>query len=121
METQGNYGVIILNGTTAFRTERAPGIISMQYDRLIEHLSYTIETDRFGTTRYRNRNGQLHRIDGPAVIHANGSRSWFQDGLRHRTDGPAIVRADGSKVWYQNGKLHRTDGPAIEWHDGTKE
>lgn len=93
----------------------------MQYDRLIEHLSYTIETDRIGTTRYRNRDGQLHRIDGPAVIYPSGSVSWYRDGALHRTDGPAVIYRDGDKLWYRNGLLHRTDGPAIEFYDGSNE
>ena len=47
-------------------------------------------------------------------------RSWYQNGKPHRLDGPAIEHADGSKFWYQNGKYHRLDGPAIEWADGSK-
>ena len=75
----------------------------MQYDRLIEHLSYTIETDRFGTTRYRNRDGQLHRIDGPALERYSGTQEWYKNGVLHRTDGPAIIGENGLKVWYLNG------------------
>lgn len=115
METQGNCSVIILNGTNAFRTERAPGIISTQYDRLIEHLSYIIETDRFGTTRYRNRDGQLHRIDGPALEWYSGTQEWYKNGVLHRTDGPAVMRAGDSKEWYHNGVRHRENGPAVEF------
>ena len=47
--------------------------------------------------KYRNKNGQLHRLDGPAV----------EDEWR--------------KVWYKNGKLHREDGPAVEYEDWYKE
>ena len=39
---------------------------------------------------------------------------------RHRLDGPAVEWADGSKAWYVNGKLHRLDGPAVEYADGGK-
>ena len=56
---------------------------------------------------------RLHRIDGPAVIMANGTLKWFKNGKCHRTDGPAIVFPDGSEEWYINGQLHRDDGPAI--------
>jgi hypothetical protein len=49
----------------------------------------------------------------------NGTKKYYNEkGELHRTDGPAVVRADGGKSWYLNGKLHRTDGPAIEWADG---
>ena len=49
-------------------------------------------------------NGQLHRIDGPAIEYANSSRCWFQNGKCHRLDGPAIEWANGDKEWYINGK-----------------
>jgi hypothetical protein len=45
-----------------------------------------------------------HRVDGPAVEFASGSKSWYINGLRHREDGPAVERYDGSKKWYLNGK-----------------
>jgi len=69
---------------------------------------------------YRNDRSQLHRLDGPAIERANGSKSWYQNDKLHRLDGPAIEDADGSKAWYQNGKLHRLDGPAIEDANGDK-
>jgi hypothetical protein len=64
----------------------------------------------------------LHRLDGPAVEYAGGSKAWFVEGKRHRLDGPAIERADGwvGKEWWVEGKLHRTDGPAMEYADGYK-
>lgn len=34
-------------------------------------------------------------------------------GLLHREDGPAATHPDGSEVWAINGQLHRTDGPAV--------
>lgn len=34
----------------------------------------------------RNRDGQLHREDGPAVIYPNGTQHWFHDGWLHRED-----------------------------------
>jgi hypothetical protein len=57
---------------------------------------------------YRNANGDLHRIDGPAIEWFDGTNSWWINGLRHREDGPAIEWTNGSKEWYINGKLHRT-------------
>ena len=51
---------------------------------------------------------------------ADGSKEWWQNGQLHRLDGPAIERADGTKEWRLNGQLHRLDGPAIELADGNK-
>ena len=62
----------------------------------------------------------LHRLDGPAVEWANGSKSWWVDGKQHRLDGPAVEWANGYKAWYVDDKCHRLDGPAIEYADGYK-
>ena len=60
----------------------------------------------------------LHREDGPAVEHADGSKLWYINGEYHREDGPAGEFASGHKSWYINGKLHREDGPAVEYANG---
>ena len=54
------------------------------------------------------------------VVDSNGTQNYFQNGQLHRLDGPAIVRADGTQLWCQNNKLHRFDGPAIIRADGTQ-
>lgn len=72
----------------------------------------TCETYPNGTREWCNERGELHREDGPAIIYANGSKSWYLKGERHREDGPAITRANGDKLWFLHNKLHRTDGPA---------
>ena len=75
----------------------------------------------YGTrTEWYNLEGNPHRLDGPAIEWADGSKSWWINGKRHRENGPAIEYADGSKLWYINGKLHRIDGPAVEYADGCK-
>ena len=74
-----------------------------------------------GTIEWRNENGELHRIDGPAVIYPRGTQSWWLNHKRHRLDGPAIIRVDGTQEWYVNDKLHRLDGPAIIWSDKIQE
>ncbi len=45
---------------------------------------------------------------------------WYVYGLIHREDGPAIEHSNGSKKWLINGKFHREDGPAIIWSGGSK-
>ena len=74
----------------------------MSEQAVFESLKYRIETDASGTRRYYNSAGQLHRLDGPAVVYAGGANAWYQNGLRHRTDGPAFMLADGRKWWYLN-------------------
>ncbi len=56
---------------------------------------------------------KLHRLNGPAIERADGTKEWYQNGVLHREDGPAVENLYG-KRWYKNGKLHRENGPAIE-------
>jgi len=71
------------------------------------------------TVKWRNKEGKLHREDGPAKEYPTQQR-WYRNGHLHRDDGPAIVEADGTREWYRNGRLHRDDGPAVEHPDGFK-
>ena len=62
------------------------------------------------------------QIDTNYYIDNNETRIWIDSNNNyHRIDGPAVERANGTKHWYIYGQLHRTDGPAVEWADGTKE
>jgi hypothetical protein len=61
--------------------------------------------------------GKRHRVDGPAIEWADGTKEWYQDGKHHRLDGPAVERANGNKIWYHQGKPHRLDGPAYEYYN----
>ena len=72
-------------------------------------------------TEWRNEAGELHRLDGPAVEYAGGTKEWWVNDKFHRLGGPAIEWSDGNKEWWVNGKLHREDGPAVEYVSGTKE
>ena len=62
------------------------------------------EIDKWGTKQWYNEMGQLHRLDGPALILFDGTIGWFQNDKCHRTDGPAIIREDGTEEWWINGK-----------------
>jgi hypothetical protein len=71
-------------------------------------------------TDWFNEKGELHRLDGPAIEYASGTKYWYQNDQLHRIDGPAVEYADGTKYWLQNDQLHRIDGPAVEWASGDK-
>ena len=47
-----------------------------------------------------------------------GMVRWLNDSLRHRVDGPALVWADGEQYWYRRGRFHFAHGPAIIWPGG---
>ena len=56
------------------------------------------------TERHTDDQDRLHRTDGPALVHASGTREWWQHGLLHRTDGPAIEYADGRLAHWVHGR-----------------
>ena len=68
----------------------------------MEGQDYTVTVTE-DLTQCRNAQGQLHRLDGPAVEWADGSKAWWQNNRRHRLDGPAREWADGTNEWWQNG------------------
>ena len=63
---------------------------------------YTVTIDENGTQHWY-QNGQLHRVDGPAVIYANSEQRWYQNDQLHRLDGPALIYATGEQHWYLEG------------------
>jgi hypothetical protein len=80
--------------------------------------TYKVTVDDNKNIRWYNDKDQYHRLDGPAVEWADGSKSWYVEGKLHRQDGPAFEQANGYKAWWVEGKRHRLDGPAIECADG---
>ena len=69
-----------------------------------------VKTNEHGTKKWYV-NGELHRLDGPAVEQANGFKAWWVNGKPHREDGPAVEHASGGKEWWVNNKLIRKEGP----------
>lgn len=59
--------------------------------------------------------------DTPDKINGLGTKLWYNSqGQLHRINGPALIRMDGHMVWYRNGKWHNEFGPAVIWADGTE-
>ena len=71
--------------------------------------------------KWLNKEGKLHRVDGPAIEWSSGTKEWWFKGRLHREDGPAVDKQSGTKEWWFDGKRHRVGGPAIEWCTGKKE
>ena len=72
-------------------------------------------TPGYLTELWRDKAGDIHRLNGPAIIFSNGDTIWYRHGKRHRDDGPAAIYQDEDTLWYRHGKLHREDGPARVW------
>jgi hypothetical protein len=75
----------------------------------------TPQTDKYGTCRWYNSEGLLHREQGPAVERDDGYREWYLNGLLHREDGPAIEWNDGTRMWFLNDEWLTFE----EWLDKT--
>ncbi|NGM24395.1 hypothetical protein G3576_30740 [Roseomonas stagni] len=43
------------------------------------------------------------KADGKQVVKSGGDRLWFEDYRMHRLDGPALVYANGKCRWYVRG------------------
>ena len=83
---------------------------------LAELLTLTMDVNKYGTTRYRNQQGQFHRVHGPAITRPGGTNLWWRNDRLHREDGPAIEYSDGDMMWYLNGE-HLTEE---EWNERVK-
>jgi hypothetical protein len=57
-----------------------------------------LEVDSNGNRSW-SRDGQYHRIGGPAVEYSNGEKHWMQYNVHHRVGGPAVEKSNGVKWW----------------------
>jgi hypothetical protein len=55
-----------------------------------------------GNRYYHNKNGDMHREDGPAFESKDGWQVWYINGRKHREDGPAVVHSSGVMEWWLN-------------------
>lgn len=75
-------------------------------------------------TQVWSNNGVLTREDGPAILvqnedHEEETYHWIRNGEYHRIGGPALVEVGEVTEWWVDGQLHREDGPAVQYHDTT--
>lgn len=75
--------------------------------------------DEDGWEVWHDANGELHRLDGPAMIDPNDLvEYWYLHGKQHRNGGPAVENKLlpghlAPAEWWRHGERHRTDGPAL--------
>jgi len=59
-----------------------------------------------GNTKIYLKNGQKHRLNGPAEIRGDGYEAWFKEGVLNRLGGkPAVTHPDGTKEYWEKGKF----------------
>src|ERR1035437_10048388 len=74
-----------------------------------------------GSDGWWYKNGELHRMGGPAAEEEDGTLAWYVNGELHRVDGRGVENGNGDKVWWWHGRRHRVDGPAVERPEGDNE
>jgi hypothetical protein len=73
---------------------------------LATQCKYLIDGGVNAFTHYRY--GELHRINGPAIVFTDGDCAYYQYGDRHRVDGAARM-ITGKRIvieWYRRGVRH---------------
>lgn len=77
-------------------------------EQLEEDNGSILTIDIWGDKRWKNSEGKLHRINGPA-FESQASLQYHRDGQRHREDGPAVIYRGSLSYckpeYYLNGKL----------------
>lgn len=71
----------------------------------------TIEPGKKNIFYYQN--DLLHRDNGPAAIHHNGTKTWYKEGKKHRVGAPAHIWNNGNIEWFFEGLRHCETGPAL--------
>ena len=72
----------------------------------MKFIKYSVKVFEDGSKIWRNKEGKLHREDGPAVEYTNGRTEYWINGKLHREDGPALERANGYKEYYLDGRRY---------------
>jgi len=85
--------------------ERAWAMKMIDFKTSIEEAPsfYDIKIDEEGNICYYNEKGEFHRLDGPAIELATGTKAWYVNGKQHRLDGPAVEYVSGCKEWVVDG------------------
>jgi len=75
-----------------------------------------MKINEYGNKEWKNKKGEYHREDGPAIEWVDGTKLWYKDGMRHREDGPAVEYTNGDKAYYLNGnEVEEKDLPINQW------
>lgn len=56
---------------------------------------------------WKNKDGFVHREDGPAVIETDGSLYYYDSGLLHRDNKPAIIKPNEAYYYYERNRYYR--------------
>ena len=74
-----------------------------------------MEVNEYGDKVWRNKEGDLHRTDGPAIEYPNSSKVWYQAGKLHREEGAAVEYVNGYKEYWYGGERYFEIENDQEW------
>jgi hypothetical protein len=69
---------------------------------IFDELKYDITITESGSKIYRNKEGKLHRDEGPAIIYKDSTQMWYQNDMLHREDGPSMICPGGQVNYFLN-------------------
>ena len=69
----------------------------------IDDIDLMRTVDEYGTIRWYNKEGQLHRTAGPAMVWENKGSMWYYEGRRHREGNLPAAMWSGIKKYYHHG------------------
>ena len=64
---------------------------------------------------FRNKIGELHRVNKPAFIHRN-NKTWYENGKLHNMNGPSHISSDRVE-YYIKGEWY----PSTRYYEKLKE
>jgi hypothetical protein len=125
---KGNKATFIVNGDQYFfrngilrNSRKNPSIIYNNNDKDYYFNGYKYKSVTSVSTNYYDKDGLLHRNNGPAFIHKKNIEYYYHGDI-HRVDGPARILIDDfgiNEFWYYKSVLHRSgDKPAIKRASG---
>lgn len=79
-----------------------------------------IEIIADGSKWYLNDKDQRHREDGPAIIHPDGRKFYFINGIQSSEDHPCDIWPNGEKMWFLHDNIMRKNGPHMDRPNGYK-
>ena len=70
---------------------------------------------RFYKEVWLDGQNKFHRLNGPAIIFEDGSKSWLRHGKLHCDDGPARILKDYEEWWKDGEPYEPTAHEIMVW------
>ncbi len=67
---------------------------------------YVVTVYDNGDTYWCNKEGKLHRLNGPAEECSNGYKTYWVNGKLHNLEGPAVIYSSGEVEYYIEDKRY---------------